>query len=112
MYNSQYYTCEQIDQRLLQGYVDDYNQIHNTELTKAQFLNLLATHLNNGLTTTDIVQESGNNINKIIETTTVIATLRLFKIRKILSLLNSLNSINFIFFLFWFSQKLLLNLYH
>lgn len=46
MYNSQYYTCEQIDQRLLQGYVDDYNQIHNTELTKAQFLTLLGNTMN------------------------------------------------------------------
>ena len=46
MYNSQYYTCEQIDQRLLQGYVDDYNQIHNTELTKAQFLTLLGNSIN------------------------------------------------------------------
>lgn len=38
MYNSQYYTCEQIDQRLLQGYLDDYNTENNTSLTKAQFL--------------------------------------------------------------------------
>lgn len=66
MYNSQYYTCEQIDQRLLQGYLDDYNSENNTNLTKTQFLNLLATHLNSGLTITDIVQESGNNINKIM----------------------------------------------
>lgn len=66
MYNSQYYTCEQVDQRLLQGYLDDYNSENNTNLTKAQFLNLLATHLNSGLTTTDIVQESGNNQDKIM----------------------------------------------
>ena len=66
MYNSQYYTCEQIDQRLLQGYLDDYNSENNTNLTKTQFLNLLATHLNSGLTTTNIVQESGNNENKIM----------------------------------------------
>lgn len=66
MYNSQYYTCEQIDQRLLQGYLDDYNSENNTNLTKTQFLNLLATHLNSGLITTDIVQESGNNMNKIM----------------------------------------------
>lgn len=38
MYNSQYYTCEQIDQRLLQGYLDDYNTENNTSLTKAEFL--------------------------------------------------------------------------
>ena len=37
MYNSQYYSCEQIDQRLLQGYLDDYNNQNNTSLTKAQF---------------------------------------------------------------------------
>ena len=41
MYNSQYYTCEQIDQRLLQGYVDDYNYANGTHLTKDQFLNEL-----------------------------------------------------------------------
>lgn len=41
MFNSQYYTCEQIDQRLLQGYLDDYNSQNNTNLTKEQFLTLL-----------------------------------------------------------------------
>lgn len=41
MYNSQYYTCEQIDQRLLQGYLDDYNYQNGTNLTKEQFLVLL-----------------------------------------------------------------------
>ena len=41
MYNSQYYTCEQIDQRLLRGYLDDYNSQNNTNLTKAEFLTLL-----------------------------------------------------------------------
>lgn len=66
MYNSQYYTCEQVDQRLLQGYLDDYNSENNTSLTKSQFLSLLATHLNSGLIATDIVQESGNNMNKIM----------------------------------------------
>ena len=41
MYNSQYYTCEQIDQRLLQGYVDDYNIQTGQSLTKEQFLTKL-----------------------------------------------------------------------
>ena len=41
MYNSQYYTCEQIDERLLQGYVDDYNTQTEQNLTKAQFIALL-----------------------------------------------------------------------
>lgn len=41
MYNSQYYTCEQIDQRLLQGYVDDYNTQTGQSLTKEQFLTKL-----------------------------------------------------------------------
>ena len=66
MYNSQYYTCEQVDQRLLQGYLDDYNSENNTSLTKSQFLSLLATHLNSGLTTSNIVQQSGNNTNKLM----------------------------------------------
>lgn len=46
MYNSQYYTCEQIDQRLLQGYLDDYNTENNTSLTKSQFLSKLGSILN------------------------------------------------------------------
>ncbi len=41
MYNSQYYSCEQIDQRLLQGYLDDYNSQTGQSLTKEQFLTKL-----------------------------------------------------------------------
>lgn len=41
MFNSQYYTCEQVDERLLQGYVDDYNTQHSQSLTKEQFLTRL-----------------------------------------------------------------------
>ncbi len=41
MYTSKYYTCEQIDQRLLQGYLDDYNEQNHTNLTKEEFLNIL-----------------------------------------------------------------------
>lgn len=37
MYNSKYYTCEQIDQRLLQGYFDDIVAAGYTG-TKAQYL--------------------------------------------------------------------------
>ena len=66
MYNSQYYTCEQIDQRLLQGYLDDYNSQNNANLTKAEFLTLLHSHLTEGLTTGDILQVAGNNINKTL----------------------------------------------
>ena len=66
MYNSQYYTCEQIDQRLLQGYLDDYNSQNDTNLTKEQFLTLLHTILTSGLTIGDIVQVLGNNTNKIM----------------------------------------------
>jgi len=66
MYNSQYYTCEQIDQRLLQGYLDDYNYQNGTNLTKEQFLTLLYTILNHGLTIDDIVQGLGDNPNKVI----------------------------------------------
>jgi hypothetical protein len=66
MYNSQYYTCEQIDQRLLQGYLDDYNNQNDTNLTKEQFLTLLYTTLNNGLTIDNIVQGLGSNTDKIM----------------------------------------------
>lgn len=37
MYTSKYYTCEQIDQRLLQGYFDDIVEAGYTG-TKAQYL--------------------------------------------------------------------------
>ena len=47
MYNSQYYTCEQIDQRLLQNYLDDYNSQNNTNLNKVQFLTKLFNALEN-----------------------------------------------------------------
>lgn len=46
MYNSQYYTCEQIDERLLQGYLDDYNNENHTSLTKSKFLSKLGNILN------------------------------------------------------------------
>lgn len=38
MFNSQYYTCEQIDQRLLQGYVDDFNEVNSTNYSKEDLL--------------------------------------------------------------------------
>ena len=38
MFNSQYYTCEQIDQRLLQGYVDDFNEVNDTNYSKEDLL--------------------------------------------------------------------------
>lgn len=41
MYTSKYFTCEQIDQRLLQGYLDDYNSTNGTSLTKEEFLELI-----------------------------------------------------------------------
>ena len=66
MFNSQYYTCEQIDQRLLQGYVDDYNNNNSTNLTKSELLTALYNFLTQGLRTGDIVQEKGNNTNKIM----------------------------------------------
>ncbi len=47
MFNSQYYTCEQVDQRLLQGYLDDYNEENGTTLTKSQFLSKLNSVLGN-----------------------------------------------------------------
>lgn len=42
MFNSQYYTCEQVDERLLQGYVDDFNEVNGTNYSKEDLLlNLL-----------------------------------------------------------------------
>ena len=66
MYNSQYYTCEEIDQRLLQNYLDDYNSQNNTSLTKAQFLQALYNMFNNGLTLGNIVQMVGSSTDKVM----------------------------------------------
>lgn len=38
MFNSQYYTCEQVDERLLQGYVDDFNEVNSTNYSKDELL--------------------------------------------------------------------------
>ena len=59
MYNSQYYTCEQIDQRLLQGYLDDYNSQNNTNLTKDQFLTLLFNTIGRNSTVDNLVTQIG-----------------------------------------------------
>lgn len=59
MYNSQYYTCEQIDQRLLQGYLDDYNTQNNTNLTKAEFLTLLFNTTDRNNTVDNLVTQIG-----------------------------------------------------
>ena len=59
MYNSQYYTCEQIDQRLLQGYLDDYNTQNNTNLTKAEFLALLFNTIGRNSTVDNLVTQIG-----------------------------------------------------
>lgn len=59
MYNSQYYTCEQIDQRLLQGYLDDYNTENGTSLTKAQFLQMLSTVIGKSTTVDTLVAQLG-----------------------------------------------------
>lgn len=59
MYNSQYYTCEQIDQRLLQGYLDDYNSQNDTNLTKEQFLTLLFNTIGRNSTVDNIVTQIG-----------------------------------------------------
>ena len=59
MYNSQYYTCEQIDERLLQGYLDDYNSQNDTNLTKAEFLALLFNTIGRNSTVDNLVTQIG-----------------------------------------------------
>ena len=59
MYNSQYYTCEQIDQRLLQGYLDDYNSQNNTNLTKAEFHAMLNGMFSRSETIDNLVAQIG-----------------------------------------------------
>lgn len=61
MFHSQYYTCEQIDQRLLQGYLDDYNQQTGQNLTKAQFLSKLG-----NLIDIEVVQETGDSTTAVM----------------------------------------------
>lgn len=62
MYNSQYYTCEQIDQRLLQGYLDDYNTQTGQSLTKEQFL----TKLGNVFAKENIIGNNAANIGYFV----------------------------------------------
>ena len=62
MYNSQYYTCEQIDQRLLQGYLDDYNTQTGQSLTKDQFL----TKLGNVFAKENIIGNNAANIGYFV----------------------------------------------
>lgn len=61
MFHSQYYTCEQIDQRLLQGYLDDYNQQTGQNLTKAQFLSKLGNLLD-----IEVVQTTGQSTTNVM----------------------------------------------
>lgn len=60
MYNSQYYTCQEIDQRLLQGYLDDFNEINGSEVTKEAFHRRLLLALNN--------KNNGSNVKLSINT--------------------------------------------
>ena len=62
MYNSQYYTCEQIDQRLLQGYLDDYNAQTGQSLTKEQFM----TKLGNVFAKETIIDNTAVNIGYFV----------------------------------------------
>ena len=62
MYNSQYYTCEQIAQRLLQGYLDDYNTQTGQSLTKEQFL----TKLGNVFAKENIIGNNAANIGYFV----------------------------------------------
>ena len=85
MFNSQYYTCEQIDERLLQGYLDDYNEINNTNLTKAQFLSKLYNILNswNGIDNHPIknsanVVKSGGIYNSLLNCANVVDVLNIY----------------------------------
>lgn len=62
MYNSQYYTCEQIDERLLQGYLDDYNTQTGQNLTKEQFL----TKLGNVFAKETVIDNTAVNIRYFV----------------------------------------------
>jgi len=72
MYNSQYYTCEQIDERLLQGYLDDYNSQTGQSLTKVQFLTALYNAIS---VASEVVPTELENLGKDINLfTNIIAT--------------------------------------
>ena len=62
MYNSQYYTCEEIDERLLQGYLDDYNTQTDQRLTKEQFL----TKLGNVFAKENVIDNTAVNIRYFV----------------------------------------------
>ena len=84
MYKSKYYTCEQIDQRLLQGYYDDAVAAGYTG-TKAQYLAGLLKAINYSdnptITADKVVYNSASDSYKNVQEALVGITQRVLKIK-------------------------------
>lgn len=84
MYKSKYYTCEQIDQRLLQGYFDDAVAAGYTG-SKAQYLAGLLRAINYSanptITADKVVYNSADDSYKNVQEALVGITQRVLKIK-------------------------------
>lgn len=94
MYNSKYYTCEQIDQRLLQNYYDDAVAAGYTG-SKAQYLAGLLKAINysaNPILTADkVVYNSASDSYKNVQEALVGITQRVTRIRGVISVHDDLD---------------------
>ena len=84
MYNSRYFTCEQIDQRLLDGFYDDFVTSTSYSGTKDQFMNALLSLMNNALTNGNIAGNlaTGNiSFSKVLNTNNLKSWLDYFKVK-------------------------------
>lgn len=71
MYNSKYFTCEQIDQRLLDGFYDDFVNSTSYSGTKEQFMNAILSLINNALTNGNIagnLSPSNISVSRVLNT--------------------------------------------
>jgi len=83
MYNSRYFTCEQIDQRLLDGFYDDFVTSTSYSGSKDQFIQALSSLMNNSLTNGNIAGNlaPGNiSTSKVLNTSNLKSWLNYFKV--------------------------------
>lgn len=84
MYNSRYFTCEQIDQRLLDGFYNDFVISTSYSGTKEQFMNALFSLMNNALTSGNIagnLSPANVTANRVLSTSGLKSWLDYFKVK-------------------------------
>ena len=84
MYNSRYFTCEQIDERLLDGFYKDFVTFTSYSGTKEQFMNAIFSLINNSLNSGSIAGNlsPGNiSVSKVLNTANLKNWLDYFKVK-------------------------------